>query len=128
MQIGFAFDPADRETMPAGLRHIDVHRDLPQSALDHEPLEKLRMLDQRLSVRHEHRNGADGNGVTNDLDQLVAASRFPIGVRDVAAGDLQTAARALQAAVRLDLLLHLRERRDRNLVRVFREVTMRAMK
>ena len=46
MQIGFAFDPADRKTVPARLRHIDVHGNLSQPAFDDEPLEKFRMLDQ----------------------------------------------------------------------------------
>ena len=128
MEIGFAFDSADRKTVPPRLRHIDVHGDLPQAALDHEPLEKFRLLEQRLAVRHQHRNGADRNGITNDLDQFVRPARAPVGVGHVAAGDLQSAARSLEAAVGVDLFLHLRERRDRNRVRVFRQVTMRAMK
>jgi hypothetical protein len=74
MQIGFAFDAADRKTVTASLGHVDVHGDLPQSALDHEALEEFRVFDQGLPVCHQHWDGADGNRITNDLDQFVAAA------------------------------------------------------
>src|SRR5688572_29705952 len=127
MQVGFAFDAANRITVPPRLSHIDVDGNLPQPPFDHEALEEFGMLDERLPVRHQHWNGANRDRVTNDLDQLVPSPRFPVGVRDVAAGNLESAAGTLQAAVRVDLFLDLRQRRDRDFVRVFREITMRAM-
>ena len=92
--------------VPPGLRHVDVHRDLPQPAFDHQPLQKLRVLDQRLAVRHQHRHEPDRVGVADDLDQFVLPPGAPICIGDIAAGDLQTAAGTLRAAVRVDLLLH----------------------
>jgi len=62
------------------------------------------------------------------LDELIASPGLPIGVRDVATRDLESTAWALQPPVRVDLLLDLRERWNWNLVRVLREITMRAMK
>ena len=78
-------------------------------AINDEALEELRMLDQCLPVGHQHRDRTDGVCIANDLDKLIRTSRFPIRIGYVAAGDLQTAARALEATVRIDLLLHLRK-------------------
>jgi len=58
MQIGFALNPANRNTMPPSLRHVDVDGDLPLAAFDHELCEKIRMREQRLAVRHQHRDRA----------------------------------------------------------------------
>ncbi len=114
--------------MPACLSQIDMHGDLPQPAFQHQPLEEFRMLEQRLPVRHQHWNQADSTGVTHDFDQLILSPGAKIGIGDIAASDLQAAARTLETPVGIDLFLHLRERRHRHLVRVFRQVTMRAVK
>jgi hypothetical protein len=59
VQICFTFDAPDRIPVSTGLRHIDVDRDLPQAAFHDEPFQILRLLDQRLPVRHQHRDRAD---------------------------------------------------------------------
>ena len=114
--------------MPPGLRQVDVDRDLTQPALDHKRFQKIRMLEQSLAVRHQHRHQPGAHGVARNLDQFFRPPGAPIGIGHVATGDLQTAARPLEAAIGVDLLLHLRERRDRDLVRVCRQVAMRATK
>ncbi len=54
----------------------------------------------------------------HDFDQFCLAPAAPIGVGDIAASDLQSAARPLQTAVRFDLLLHLLRATGWDLVRV----------
>ena len=127
VKIAFALDATDREAVPTGLRHVDVDRDLPEPAVDHERVEKFGMLEQRLAVRHEHGHEPDAHGVAHDFDQLFLTPSPPIRVGHIAAGDLQSAAGTLETPVRVDLLLHLRERRNRYLVRVLRQITVRAM-
>ena len=127
MKIGFAGDAVDRETGAAGLGHVDMHRHLAQAAVDDELLKEFRMIEQGLPMSHEHRHEAGINGVAHNGNQLALAIASPVGVGHVAARDLQTGSRTLEAAVGVDLFLHLREGRDRDLVGVFRQIAMRAM-
>ena len=87
-----------------GLMHA---RNLAQTTVSHQRLEKFRMFEQGLAVGHDHRDESNADGVARDFDQLFLAPRAPISVGDVTARDLQSATGALEAAVGVDLLLHL---------------------
>ena len=126
MKIYFTRQAIDREPVPAGLRHVDVDRDLAQPAVNHQRLEKLGMLEQRLAVSHEHRHQADRDRVPHDLDQLFLPSAPPIGIGHIAARDLESTTRSLKAAIGFDLLRHFSERRDGNFVGILWQVAMRA--
>ena len=88
MKITLGLDPANRKTVAPGLSHVDVDRDLAQTTLDYERVEKLRVFEQGLAVSHEHRHQTNADRVAHDLDQLVRATRPPIGIGDIAARDL----------------------------------------
>ena len=128
VKIAFALNASDGIAMPAGLRHVDVDRDLAEPAFDHESFEKFGMLEQCLSVGHEHGHEPNAHGMAHDFDQLTLTAGAPIRVSHIATGDLQSAPGPLEPTVGVDLLLHLGERGNRHLVGVFRQVTMSAMK
>ena len=92
--------------MAARLGHVDVDRHLAQPAFNHQGIEKFRMFKQGLSMGHEHRHHSGRDRVSHDLNQFVGASGAPVGIGDVAAGNLQTGARSLETAVGRDLFLH----------------------
>src|SRR5437764_9252790 len=86
------------------------------------------MLEQRLPMCHQHWHQAYRIGVTNDLDELLGAIRLPICIRHIPAGNLQASTGPLETPIGIDLLLHLREGGNGHTVRVFRQITMGAMK
>jgi len=66
--------------------------------------------------------------MAHDFDQLTLTAGAPIRVSHIATCDLQPATGPLEQTVGVDLLFHLGERGNRNLVGVCRQVTMSAMK
>src|SRR5262245_975018 len=83
------------------------------------------MIQQGLSMRHQHRHEPNAYRMFDDLHQLLLAARAPIGVGQVTASKLQSTARSLEAAVGFYLLFHFHERRNRYFVCVLRQITMR---
>ena len=118
----------NRVTVATRLGHVDVNGNLAQSTFDHKLLQKLRVLDERLPVRHEHRDQARLDRVPDNLDQFVLSSAAPVGIGHIPTRQLQTATRSLEFPIGVNLLLHLGQRRNRHLVGVFRQVAMRAAK
>ena len=45
VKVGFRFYPVYRESVAPGLGHVDMHRDLAQASLNHQPAQKLRVFD-----------------------------------------------------------------------------------
>ena len=128
MEVGLALHAPDGIAVPAGLRGVDMHRNLAEAAFHDEALEKLGLLNQGLAVRHQHRDKTDLIGITNDFDQFIGATGAPVGIGHVASCDLEAAAGALKPAVGIDLLFHFGQGRNGNLVRVLGQITMRAVK
>jgi hypothetical protein len=62
---------------------------------------------QRLPVSHQHRYETDTYRVANNLNQLFTPAGTPVGVNDIAARDLQTAAGTLKTPVGVNLIKHL---------------------
>jgi hypothetical protein len=66
-----------------------------------------RLLQQRLPVSPQHRYETDTYPVANNLNQLFTPAGTPVGVNDIAARDLQTAAGTLKTPVSVNLIKHL---------------------
>ena len=60
MQVSLALDSTNRESMAARLCHVDMNGNLAQAAFHDQPLEKVRLFDQRLAVGHQHGDRPDG--------------------------------------------------------------------
>src|SRR5262249_50698449 len=84
------------------------------------------MLEQGLAMSHEHRDQPYLVGVADNLDQLTLLVSPPIGICHVASRNLQSAVWSLEATVRVDRFLHLRKRRNRDFIRIPRQITMGA--
>ena len=84
------------------------------------------MVEQHLAVGHQHRYHTGVVGMADDGDQLLGAAGAPVGVDDVAAGDLQASPRSDQPPVGVDLGSHLRQRRQGDPIGIGRQVAMGA--
>ena len=107
IQIGFGFERTHLEAGPARLGHVDVQADFAQAAFAYELHQVFGIVEQALSVGHQHRHRAGVVGITHDFDQLVGAPGTPVRVDDITAGYLQSATRTDQSAIGEDLLAHI---------------------